>query len=229
MVFEPLAVGEAVLTPDEKRARRAAGRRRRRHHRVRPLRRGRASTLRPPIGAGHFTNDLAMVLRTPFAEAEKIKVKQGCCLPAWSTATTASRCRRSAAAPPASCQARAVRDPAAAGRRAVHAAARGLSRKRLGRQPARRHRAHRRRRPARRVCWSSPSRSSTRACATACRRGSAAWSTCSAAPDVGDRLRLLLYGARSRRASKVDAAGGLQPASAEDDGQLAKRLFSDLL
>ena len=33
-----------------------------------------------PIGAGHFTNDLAMVLRTPFAEAERIKAKEGCCL-----------------------------------------------------------------------------------------------------------------------------------------------------
>jgi len=33
-----------------------------------------------PIGAGHFTNDLAMVLRTPFAEAERIKVRSGCCL-----------------------------------------------------------------------------------------------------------------------------------------------------
>ena len=38
-----------------------------------------------PIGAGHFTNDLAMVLRTPFAEAERIKVKQGCCLPSMVT------------------------------------------------------------------------------------------------------------------------------------------------
>ena len=33
-----------------------------------------------PIAAGHFTNDLAMVLRTPFAEAEAIKAKNGCCL-----------------------------------------------------------------------------------------------------------------------------------------------------
>ncbi len=33
-----------------------------------------------PIGASHFTNDLAMVLRTPFAEAERIKIKYGCCL-----------------------------------------------------------------------------------------------------------------------------------------------------
>jgi cell division protein FtsA len=33
-----------------------------------------------PIGASHFTNDLSMVLRTPFAEAERIKMKFGCCL-----------------------------------------------------------------------------------------------------------------------------------------------------
>lgn len=33
-----------------------------------------------PVGAGHFTNDIAMVLRTPFAEAEQIKIKHGCCL-----------------------------------------------------------------------------------------------------------------------------------------------------
>ncbi len=33
-----------------------------------------------PVGAGHFTNDLAMVLRTPFGEAEKIKTHHGCCL-----------------------------------------------------------------------------------------------------------------------------------------------------
>ncbi len=33
-----------------------------------------------PIGASHFTNDLAMVLRTPFSEAERIKQKYGCCL-----------------------------------------------------------------------------------------------------------------------------------------------------
>src|SRR5262249_56702935 len=38
-----------------------------------------------PIGAGHFTNDLAMVLRTPFAEAERIKTKHGCCLPSMIT------------------------------------------------------------------------------------------------------------------------------------------------
>ncbi len=33
-----------------------------------------------PIGSSHFTNDLSMMLRTPFAEAEEIKIKRGCCL-----------------------------------------------------------------------------------------------------------------------------------------------------
>lgn len=81
LVFEPLATAEAVLTPDE----RELG--------VLLIDVGSGTTEYGlvadgevyhsgvlPIGAGHFTNDLAMVLRTPFAEAERIKVKQGCCL-----------------------------------------------------------------------------------------------------------------------------------------------------
>lgn len=81
MVFEPLATGETVLTPDE----RELG--------VLLVDVGAGTTEYAlfvdgephhsavlPIGAGHFTNDLAMVLRTPFAEAETIKVKHGCCL-----------------------------------------------------------------------------------------------------------------------------------------------------
>jgi cell division protein FtsA len=81
MVFEPLATAAAVLTPDE----RELG--------VLLLDVGGGTTEYAllidgeiyhsavvPIGAGHFTNDLAMVLRTPFAEAERIKVKHGCCL-----------------------------------------------------------------------------------------------------------------------------------------------------
>lgn len=86
MVFEPLATAEAVLTPDE----RELG--------VLLIDIGAGTTeyalfadgeIRysavAPIGAGHFTNDLAMVLRTPFAEAERIKVKHGCCLPSMVT------------------------------------------------------------------------------------------------------------------------------------------------
>jgi cell division protein FtsA len=81
MVFEPLAAAEAVLTPDEK----DLG--------VLLLDVGSGTTGYAlfedgearhsavlPVGAGHFTNDLAMVLRTPYAEAERIKLKEGCCL-----------------------------------------------------------------------------------------------------------------------------------------------------
>jgi cell division protein FtsA len=87
MVFEPLATAEAVLTDDE----RELG--------VILVDLGSGTTEyglfesgEPqhtavlPIGAGHFTNDLAMVLRTPFAEAERIKIKDGCCLAGMVTA-----------------------------------------------------------------------------------------------------------------------------------------------
>jgi cell division protein FtsA len=82
MVFEPLATAEAVLTEDE----RELG--------VLLLDLGSGSTSYGvfcdgevqhsavlPIGATHFTNDLAMVLRTPFPEAERMKIEHGCCLP----------------------------------------------------------------------------------------------------------------------------------------------------
>lgn len=81
MVFEPLATAETVLTADE----RELG--------VLLLDIGAGTTEYGlfcdgevqhsgvlPVAAGHFTNDLAMVLRTPFAEAEKIKIRDGCCL-----------------------------------------------------------------------------------------------------------------------------------------------------
>jgi cell division protein FtsA len=86
MVFEPLATAEAVLSNDE----RELG--------ALLVDVGAGTTEYAlfsegeiqysgvaPIGAGHFTNDLAMVLRTPFAEAERIKTKQGCCLPSMVT------------------------------------------------------------------------------------------------------------------------------------------------
>jgi cell division protein FtsA len=81
MVFEPIATAEAVLTPDE----RDLG--------ALLVDVGAGTTAYAlyadgeiqhsgvlPVGAGHFTNDLAMVLRTPYAEAERIKNKEGCCL-----------------------------------------------------------------------------------------------------------------------------------------------------
>jgi cell division protein FtsA len=81
LVFEPLATAEAVLSPDERElgvllvdigsgtTEYALFQDGEIHH---------SAVL--PVGAGHFTNDLAMVLRTPFAEAERIKTKDGCCL-----------------------------------------------------------------------------------------------------------------------------------------------------
>jgi cell division protein FtsA len=81
LVFEPLATAEAVVSDDE----RELG--------VLLIDIGSGGTEYAlfsdgevrhsavlPIGASHFTNDLAMVLRTPFAEAERIKIKYGCCL-----------------------------------------------------------------------------------------------------------------------------------------------------
>ena len=81
MVFEPLATAEAVLTPDERELGSllidiGAGTTEYALFADGEIRYSAVS----PIGAGHFTNDLSMVLRTPFAEAEKIKIKQGCCL-----------------------------------------------------------------------------------------------------------------------------------------------------
>ncbi|MEL7059535.1 MAG: cell division protein FtsA [Acidobacteriota bacterium] len=81
MVFEPLATAESVLTDDE----RELG--------VLLIDIGNGGTESShfldgevlhssvlQIGAGHFTSDLAMVLRTPYAEAERIKLRHGCCL-----------------------------------------------------------------------------------------------------------------------------------------------------
>ncbi len=82
MVFEPLATSEAVLTHDE----RELG--------VLLIDVGTGTTEYTlladgfpqhsavlPMGSHHFTNDLAMVLRTPFADAEEIKIRRGCCMP----------------------------------------------------------------------------------------------------------------------------------------------------
>ncbi|MCP4663900.1 MAG: cell division protein FtsA [bacterium] len=81
LVFEPLAAAEGVLTDDE------------RELSVLLIDVGGGGTEYAlysegevqhsgvlPIGASHFTNDLAMMLRTPFAEAERIKTRYGCCL-----------------------------------------------------------------------------------------------------------------------------------------------------
>ncbi|MEM6456088.1 MAG: cell division protein FtsA [Acidobacteriota bacterium] len=81
LVFEPLATAEALLTSDE----RELG--------VLLIDLGAGSTEYAlyhhgevqhsavlPIGGGHFTRDLAQVLRTPTDEAERMKIRAGCCL-----------------------------------------------------------------------------------------------------------------------------------------------------
>lgn len=81
MVFEPLATAEAVMTHDETELGALL------------VDVGGGTTEYAlfvegevlisaviPVGSSHFTNDLAMVLRTPFAEAERLKVQHGCCL-----------------------------------------------------------------------------------------------------------------------------------------------------
>jgi cell division protein FtsA len=82
MVFEPLATAEAVLTHDERELGTllldiGSGTS---EYAVFQEGEIRHSAILP-VGAGHFTSDLAMVLRTPFAEAERLKVSNGCCLP----------------------------------------------------------------------------------------------------------------------------------------------------
>ena len=50
------------------------------------------------LGGHQLTNDIAVGLRTPRGDADRIKHRWGCCTPHWSTRRRPSRCRRSAAA-----------------------------------------------------------------------------------------------------------------------------------
>ena len=81
MVFKPLATAEAVLTHDERElgvllVDIGVGTTEYALFRDGEIRHSGVM----PMGAGHFTNDLAMALRTPFQEAESIKIAYGCCL-----------------------------------------------------------------------------------------------------------------------------------------------------
>jgi cell division protein FtsA len=83
MVLEPLAAGEAVLTPDERElgivlADIGGG-----TTEVAVWRGGTlAHTAVLPVGGDHFTNDLAVVLKTPVPDAERLKRKYGSALAA---------------------------------------------------------------------------------------------------------------------------------------------------
>ncbi len=81
MVLEPLAAGEAALTPDERElgvvlADIGGG-----TTEVAVWRHGAlAHTCVLPVGGDHFTNDLAVVLKTPVPDAERLKRKFGAAL-----------------------------------------------------------------------------------------------------------------------------------------------------
>ena len=81
IVLQPLASSLATLSEDEKELGRLPGRHRRRHHRHRHLRERRhRHTAVLALGGNHLTNDIAVGLRTPTHEAERIKKAYGCAM-----------------------------------------------------------------------------------------------------------------------------------------------------
>ena len=81
LVLEQFAAAEAVLTPDEKELGIALVDIGGGTTELAVYQRGSiAHTAVIPIGGDHFTNDLAVVLRAPITDAERIKKKYGCAL-----------------------------------------------------------------------------------------------------------------------------------------------------
>jgi cell division protein FtsA len=81
LVLEQFAAAEAVLTPDEKELGIALVDVGGGTTELAVYQRGSiAHTAVLPIGGDHFTNDLAVVLRAPITDAERIKKKFGCAL-----------------------------------------------------------------------------------------------------------------------------------------------------
>lgn len=81
LVLEQFAAAEAVLTPDEKELGVLSVDIGGGTTEIAVYRKGSiAHTAVIPIGGDHFTNDLAVVLRAPITDAERIKKKFGCAL-----------------------------------------------------------------------------------------------------------------------------------------------------
>src|SRR5215469_15163541 len=81
LVLEQFAAAEAVLTPDEKELGIALVDIGGGTTEIAIYHKGSiAHTAVIPIGGDHFTNDLAVVLRAPITDAERIKKKHGCAL-----------------------------------------------------------------------------------------------------------------------------------------------------
>ncbi len=99
-IYEPLAAAEAILRPDERElgiclADIGAGS----TDLVVYYEGAVAHTGVVPIGGDHFTNDVAVGLRTPIADAEKIKKSFGCAVVTKIPETNEVDCRRSATIP----------------------------------------------------------------------------------------------------------------------------------
>ena len=81
LILGQLASAEATLDPGREGDRGRPGRHRRRDERHRRLcERSIRHTSILPFGGNHITSDIAIGLRTPIVEAEKIKKKYGCAL-----------------------------------------------------------------------------------------------------------------------------------------------------
>ena len=150
-VLEQLAASEAVLTPDEKELGVALVDIGGGTTDFAVFERGSLwHTGVLAVGGDHFTNDIAVGLRMPIPDAEKLKRRSGCALtslvPEDETMEVASIAGRRARVDAA---ARAVGDPPAARRRNLPSALGRDSPRRLREVAQLRHRAHRRRRDAR--------------------------------------------------------------------------------
>ena len=151
------------------------------------------------VGGEHFTNDVAVALRTPVNEAEKIKKKHGCALdlddPGGGLDRGAERGRPQAA----------DHGPPGAGRRAAGAGGGDLPDgahrdppRGLRPQPEQRRRADRRRRRSSRACPRSRSRSSTCRCGAARPSGIGGLVDVVASPVYSTAVGLVLCGYRNR-------------------------------
>ena len=166
-VLEQLAASEAVLTPDEKELGVALVDIGGGTTDFAVFERGSLwHTGVLPVGGDHFTNDIAVGLRMPIPDAEKLKRRSGCALtslvPEDETMEVASIAGRRARVDAA---AGAVGDPAAARRRDLPPVLGRDSPRRLREVAQLRHRPHRRRRACSRAWPRSPNRFSTCRCA----------------------------------------------------------------
>ena len=168
-VLEQLAASEAVLTADEKELGVALVDIGGGTTDIAIFERGSLwHTAVVPIGGDHFTNDIAVGLRMPIPEAEKLKRKCGCALSAMVGDDETMEVASVGGRPPRMMARRILSEvlqPRA--EEIFHLVWDEIHRAGLREVAQLRHRADRRRREPRRACRRSPSRSSTCPCGAA--------------------------------------------------------------